>query len=89
MAAGTRISATEAARSFADVVNRVRYRGEEFIVEKAGEPVCRIGPAGPGNCTLADLAQLLARAPRADAGFESAVAEAVSNQGPGWTEDEG
>jgi hypothetical protein len=38
------ISATEAARTFSDILNRVRYRGEAFVVERGGEPVCRISP---------------------------------------------
>lgn len=43
----TRVSATEAARTFSDLLNRIRYRGEEFVVERAGEPVCRMTPAAP------------------------------------------
>jgi antitoxin (DNA-binding transcriptional repressor) of toxin-antitoxin stability system len=42
--ASHRISATRAARSFAEILNRVKYRGESFIVERNREPVCRIGP---------------------------------------------
>ena len=38
------ISATRAARSFAEILNRVKYRGESFIVERNREPVCRIEP---------------------------------------------
>jgi antitoxin (DNA-binding transcriptional repressor) of toxin-antitoxin stability system len=39
-----RISATRAARSFSEILNRVRYRGETFLVERNREPVCRIEP---------------------------------------------
>lgn len=39
------ISVTEAARNFADCINRVRYQGMSFILEKNGEPVARIVPA--------------------------------------------
>ena len=39
-----RISAAEAARSFSEILNRVKYRGESFIVERNREPVCRIEP---------------------------------------------
>jgi len=39
-----RISATRAARSFAEILNRVKYRGESFVVERNREPVCRIEP---------------------------------------------
>ena len=53
------ISATEAARSLSDLLNRVRYRGESFLVERGGEPVCRIIPAGPPRCTVAMLVRAL------------------------------
>ncbi len=59
----SRISATEAARNFSDLLNRVRYRGEEFVVERGGEAVCRIVPAKPLKRTLADLARILDSAP--------------------------
>ena len=36
------ISATQARNSFADIINRVLYRGEEFIVEKQGKPAILI-----------------------------------------------
>ena len=48
------ISVTEAARRFADCVNRVRYQGISFVLHKNGVPVARIVPveclvwSGPG-----------------------------------------
>ena len=39
------ISVTEASRNFADCVNRARYQGTTFILEKNGVPVARIVPA--------------------------------------------
>ncbi len=59
----SRISATEAARNFSDLLNRVLYRGEEFVVERSGEAVCRIVPAKPVKRTLADLVRILDSAP--------------------------
>ena len=38
------ISVTEASRNFADCVNRARYQGTTFILEKNGIPVARIVP---------------------------------------------
>ncbi len=38
------ISATELARRLGDVLGRIRYRSESFIVERNGRPVARIGP---------------------------------------------
>jgi len=77
----SRISATEAARSFSDLLNRVRYCGEQFIVERGGEPICRIVPAGSSKFTLSDLVQLLQTAPKTDAGYGKAVKEAIRRQG--------
>jgi len=36
------INATQAREKFADIINRVRYREEEFIIEKQGKPVALI-----------------------------------------------
>jgi antitoxin (DNA-binding transcriptional repressor) of toxin-antitoxin stability system len=63
------ISATDAARSLSELLNRVRYRGESFVVERGGEAVCKIVPAGPPRCTVANLARALQAAPRPDAGY--------------------
>ena len=38
------ISATELARKLGDVLGRIRYRGDSFVVERNGEPVARITP---------------------------------------------
>lgn len=39
-----RISATELARKLGDVLGRVRYRGDSFVVERNGDPVARLVP---------------------------------------------
>jgi len=78
----TRLSATEAVRTFSDLLNRIRYRGEEFIVERAGEPVCRMTPAGPTKrLTLRDLASLLRVTPKPDSDYASAVRRGARAQG--------
>jgi prevent-host-death family protein len=41
------VTATELARRLSDVLNRVRYRGERFVVERNGEPVAVLAPARP------------------------------------------
>ena len=38
------ISVTEAARNFADCINRARYQGTTFVLHKNGVPVARIVP---------------------------------------------
>lgn len=39
------ITATEAARSFSDLLNRVRYRGETFRIVRSGEDVAELRAA--------------------------------------------
>jgi prevent-host-death family protein len=50
------ISVTQAARTFADCVNRVRYQGSSFVLQKNGVPVARIVPVE--STSGADLEQL-------------------------------
>ena len=78
----TRVSATQAVRTFSDLLNRIRYRGEEFVVERAGEAVCRMTPATlPRRLTLRELASLLRQIPSPDPDYASDVRRAVRNQG--------
>jgi antitoxin (DNA-binding transcriptional repressor) of toxin-antitoxin stability system len=66
----TRVSATQAARTFSRLVNRVRFRGEAFVVVRGGEVVCRVVPVvPPAQRTVADLVRLLHTAPRPDERF--------------------
>jgi antitoxin (DNA-binding transcriptional repressor) of toxin-antitoxin stability system len=46
----TKITATELAKNLSDILNRIRYRGERFVVERNGEPVASLAPisAPPG-----------------------------------------
>ncbi len=39
-----RVSATELVRALGDVLNRIRYRGDSFVIEKNGDPVARMAP---------------------------------------------
>ena len=52
----TPISVTLAARKFADCINRVRYQGMSFLLEKNGIPVARLIPVQPNLAS--DLEQL-------------------------------
>lgn len=45
-AAAKRVSATKAQRSLAELLSRVSYGGEEFIIERAGRPVAKLTTAG-------------------------------------------
>jgi antitoxin (DNA-binding transcriptional repressor) of toxin-antitoxin stability system len=41
------LTATELARNVGDILARVRYRGESFVIERNGRLVARIVPTGP------------------------------------------
>lgn len=75
------ISATEAARSFADVLTRVSHKGEEFIVERGGEPVCRISPVGPTTrSTAGELALAIAAVSWPDADYFKTLSDLLRKQ---------
>lgn len=53
------ISVTEAARNFADCVNRAHYQNVTFVLHKNGTPMARLVPDGEKVCTGRDLAEAL------------------------------
>ena len=57
------LTATEVARRFADVLNRVAFRRESFIVARGQRPVAELRPV-PAGTRLGDLPTLLASLPR-------------------------
>lgn len=67
-----RMTATEAARSFSDVLNRVAA-GEEFEVTRSGAPVAVIGPPTGRLVSAERFRELMASAPRPDADFADDV----------------
>jgi hypothetical protein len=69
------ISATEAARSFSELLDRVCYRGETFVIERGGEQVCEMSQVKPLRFTGADFLALLHSLPKPDLGYWNAVEE--------------
>ncbi len=57
----TTISVTEAARNFADCVNRAHYQNVTFVLLKNGVPFARLVPDSEKVCTGRDLAEALAK----------------------------
>ena len=51
------IRATDLARNLGDVLARVRYRRDSFIVERNGKPVARVVPlaGAAGGATVAEV----------------------------------
>ena len=77
---GGRLSATEASRNFSEILNRTLYRGECFVIERGGKPVCEIRPATPTRFTLADLAKLMRDLPPIDEAYLRTVEELSQTQ---------
>ena len=74
------ISATEAARRFSEVVNRVRYRNETFVVKRGGEAVCEIIPVRTKTFTGRELVELLRALPHPGKEYLDAVEKHVRKQ---------
>jgi antitoxin (DNA-binding transcriptional repressor) of toxin-antitoxin stability system len=55
----TSISVTEAARNFADCVNRVHYQNVTFVLLKNGSPVARLVPERKKSGSVRKLAAAL------------------------------
>ena len=58
----TAISVTEAARNFADCVNRAHYQNVTFVLIKNGVAAAHLGPGEEKVCTGRDLAKALTEA---------------------------
>lgn len=78
--AARRVSATDAARSFSDLLNRVQYRGETVVVERGGAPVCEITPAKPLVFSLAELAAFLRTGAKADRAYWDLIEKITRHQ---------
>ena len=81
-----RMTATEASRSFSDVLSRVAA-GEEIEVTRNGAAVAVIGPPKARLVSAERFRELLASAPRVDAGFAAdvrALRDSVGPPGDAW-----
>jgi antitoxin (DNA-binding transcriptional repressor) of toxin-antitoxin stability system len=72
------VSATEAAKSFGSLVDRVREERVSYVIERGGTPVARIGPVEQLSFTIADLRTWVATAPRVDEEYLRAVEGVVA-----------
>lgn len=60
-----RVTATEASRSFARLLDETEHVRETFIIERRGRPIAEVRPAERSG-TIADLIALLRRGPPDD-----------------------
>ncbi len=78
------ISATDASKRFADMLDAVEHRGETFTVVRRGRPIATIAPAS--RTTLGGLRAFL-RAHPADDAWETDLADLRRFVGNAPTED--
>jgi prevent-host-death family protein len=68
LAASRSIAATDAAKNFGRLVDRVREEGATYVIERHGTPVAQIGPVTPAPemKTLGALFEYMRTAPKLD-----------------------
>ncbi len=57
------LSATEAARGFGDLLARIRYRHESFLIRRGRSIIARLGPVDAAGVTGAEAAAAWRRGP--------------------------
>jgi antitoxin (DNA-binding transcriptional repressor) of toxin-antitoxin stability system len=72
------ITATDAAKNFGRLVNRVSEERSVFTVERGGRPVAQIGPVERTSFTIRDFKSLIGKLPPVDEEYLRAVEEAVA-----------
>lgn len=78
----TKITASNLAKNLSDVLNRIRYRGERFVVERNGEPLAALLPAtAPRGISVAELFERLRTIGWPDEGFADDL-EAIQTAQP-------
>ena len=85
----SKITATDLAKSLSDILNRVRYKGETFIIERNGESIATLGPKGPVlGVSLGVLTRELGELVTPGEGFADELEAIQSSQtktdGPQW-----
>jgi prevent-host-death family protein len=71
------VTATDAAKNFGRLVDRVRDERATFIIERSGKPVAQIGPVEPRQSTIADFVAFFQNRPRLPEEYLRAVEKAV------------
>jgi prevent-host-death family protein len=76
-----KVTATEAARNFSELLNRVRYGHETFVIVRGGEDVGQLGPieSRPG-VTFRNLLAALDLVEKPDAEFADDLEEIQAEQ---------
>jgi antitoxin (DNA-binding transcriptional repressor) of toxin-antitoxin stability system len=75
--APARVPATEAAKNFGRLVDRVREGRATFVIERGGTAVAQIAPVARVPFTMADFKALLSDAASADEAYLRAAERAI------------
>ncbi len=85
------ITATEAVKDFSALLNRVRFRGDHYIIQRSGKPVAFILPfeGASKSRSLKELKAILNELPRLNEDIEDFAAdlEALRKRQPSVPED--
>jgi antitoxin (DNA-binding transcriptional repressor) of toxin-antitoxin stability system len=73
-----RVSATEAAKNFGRLVDRVREERAVYVIERGGAPVAQIGPVAAASFTVGQFKSLVEALAPAGPDHAGAVARAVA-----------
>lgn len=81
------ITVTDAVRNFSELLNNIRYRGEQYTIMRGGKPAATIGPAAGSvkERKLSDLKDIVRSLPRLEDdgdAFARDVAQAIMAQPP-------
>ena len=72
-----RITATQAVRDFSEILNKIKFKGEHYIIVRSGKPVAQMEPVREAKKakTLKELKSLLKELPRLDEELDAFAAD--------------
>jgi antitoxin (DNA-binding transcriptional repressor) of toxin-antitoxin stability system len=60
------INATQAVRTFSELLNEIKYKGTTYTIERSGKPIAELSPVSPSvrKKTLSELPSILDSLPK-------------------------
>jgi len=60
------INATQAVRSFSELLNEIKYNGTTYTIERSGKPIAELSPISPalGKRILSELPSIISSLPK-------------------------
>lgn len=71
------ITATQAVRDFSELLNKIKFKGDRYLIERSGKPVAQMEPVREAKKakTLKELKSLLKELPRLDEELDAFAAD--------------